>query len=96
MTWKTRATPPYPIEHARLVMTSGPTVEMWQARVLADSVVGFADRDSSARVSVSSASVKKVQTRGVSGPKTTLLVLVGAFFLLGYGISGTHATASGY
>ena len=76
-TWKTQTVPPPAPSHVRLVMAEGPSVELWQARVVADSLVGFLDATGTLRGGVPVAKVKQVQTRGVSAGKTATLGIVG-------------------
>lgn len=83
-TWKTRTVPPPAPAHLRLVLTQGGAVELWHARVVADSVIGYQRHPivapgfrawDSTLVSVPSATIAPVRTRGFSAGKTTLLVV---------------------
>ena len=89
MTWRTRTALPSTPSHVRLVMTEGSPVEMWQARIVADSVVGFQNSTGTTPVSVPRASVNQLQTRSFSAAKTTGLVvgtMAGAYAIF-YGLA---------
>jgi hypothetical protein len=95
MTWKTRTVPPSTPSHLRLVMAAGPPVEMWQARVVADSVVGFQNSTGATPLSVPRTSVSQLQTRSFSAGKTTGLVvgtMAGAYAIF-YGLA-MHCAAT--
>ena len=75
--WRVATEPLPPPTHVRLVMVEGPNVELWNARVVGDSVVGSQESDRAIRLGVPLSKVKQVQRRAYNVFETSALVFVG-------------------
>lgn len=81
-TWKTQTVQAPAPTHVRLVMVEGSMVHLYQARVVADSMVGFSNFNGTIRKTVPLARVKEVQTQEFLAWRSAFLVVGGTVGLL--------------